>query len=93
MTRIPRFGHRPLHGLRRRAGVLLRRHVLGRFVPRRRVRAVRIGGRTYKRLTLADTAAAADVVRALERFEGRGFLPALVAQQADRCREPLFLNH
>jgi len=83
MRRIPRFRQTPLHSLGRRLGTALRRHLLGRFVPEKRVRLIQIGGARCKRLTLPDAWTATQMARSLERFRSHRVFPALIAQSAN----------
>ena len=80
--RLPRFRQRSLHTLGRRIGMALRRRLLGRFVPRKQVRLIEIGGARCKRVTLPDSWAAAQLARSLERFRAQSVFPALIAQSA-----------
>jgi hypothetical protein len=83
MRRIPRFRQTSLHSLKRRVGISLRRRLLGRFVPKRRVRLIQIGGARCKRLTLPDAWTATQMARSLERFRSHRMFPALIAQSAN----------
>jgi hypothetical protein len=83
MQRIPRFRQRSLHPLRRRLGVWLRRRLLGRFVPRKQVRLIQIGGARFKRVTLPDAWSAAQMARGLERFRSHRIFPELIALSAN----------
>jgi hypothetical protein len=79
MQRIPRFSQRSLDTLYRRAGLLLRRFVLNRFVRAKHTRVVRLGGRPYKRVTLPDSHVASAVARNLMPFRDSGVFPRLIA--------------
>lgn len=79
MERIPRFSERSLYTLTRRAGVLLRRHVLNRFVREKNVRLITMNGRRFKRVTLPDSAVAARVARNFEPFRHLGIFPRIIA--------------
>jgi hypothetical protein len=81
MSRIPRFQQRSLYGLYRRAGVLLRRFALNRFVRNKTARLIELGGHRYKRITLPDSYVAARVAANLARFREFDVFPRLVAVQ------------
>ncbi len=83
MRRIPRFHQSSLHSLGRRLGMTLRRSLLGRFVPEKRVRLIQIGGARCKRVTLPDTWTATQMARSLERFRSHRLFPSLIAQSAN----------
>jgi hypothetical protein len=80
VQRIPRFRQTSLHSLGRRLGVALRRRLLGRFLPSKRVRLIRIGDARFKRLTLPDAWTAAELARRLDHFRSHRVFPAVVAQ-------------
>jgi hypothetical protein len=80
VRRIPRFRQTSLHSLGRRLGVALRRRLLGRFLPAKRVRRLEIGGARFKRVTLPDAWSAAELARRLERFRSHAVFPAVIAQ-------------
>jgi len=77
--RIPRFGQRSLYGLSRRLGAAFRRLAQNRFVRAKRTRVVMLSGRPYKRLSLPDSALAAQVASNLATFRHAGVFPAVVA--------------
>ena len=81
--RIPRFRQTSLHSLGRRIGMRLRRLWLGRFVPEKRVRLIRIGSARFKRLTLPDAWTAAQLTRSLELFRSHQVFPSVIAQSAN----------
>jgi hypothetical protein len=81
MARIPRFPQRSLYGLYRRAGVLLRRLALNRFVRHKTARRIELGGQHFKRLTLPDSFIASRIAANLERFRNFDVFPRLVAVQ------------
>ena len=83
MRRIPRFRQTSLHSLKRRVGSALRRRLLGRFIPEKRVRLIQIGGVRCKRLTLPDTWTATQMTRNLDRFRSHRMVPVLIAQSAN----------
>jgi hypothetical protein len=77
--RIPRFRQRSLLSAGRRAGAVLRRFALNRFVPAKRVGVVEMGGRRYKRLRLSDASLAREIAGRLELFRDSALFPGLVA--------------
>jgi hypothetical protein len=83
MERLPRFRQTSLHSLKRRVGSALRRRLLGRFVPEKRVRLIQIGAARYKRVTVADTWTATQMTRNLDRFRSHRMFPVLIAQSAN----------
>jgi len=83
VERLPRFRQTSLHSLKRRVGLALRRHLLGRFVPEKQVRLIQIGGARCKRVTFADAWTATQIARNLERFRSHRMFPALIAQSAN----------
>lgn len=79
MQRIPRFPERSLHSAYRRAGLLLRRFGLNRFLRDKRVRLIRLNGKRYKRLRLPDSYLATTIARNLERFQEHRIFPRVIA--------------
>lgn len=78
---IPRFRQQSLHSWSRRAGTILRRSVLNRFVRHMRVRKITINGRAYKRVTCPDTFFAQQVASNLVALRGFEILPRLIARE------------
>jgi hypothetical protein len=83
VRRIPRFRQSSLHSIKRRLGVALRRHLLGRFLPEKRVRRIWIGGAACKRVTLPDVWSATELAHRLEHFRSHRVFPAVIAQMGN----------
>lgn len=80
---IPRFRETSLYPPLRGVRQLLLRLFSNRFVPRNRVRRIRLGTRDYKRVRLGDVWTANRVADGLRLFESTGSFPRLEAQFED----------
>lgn len=80
MRRFPYLRQQSLHTIERRVGASFRRWILRSFVPTPAVNLVRVGGKSYKRITFIDAWRTHILSEVLEEYRDDGIFPAVVAR-------------